>query len=56
VVKPVNIAQLPSIPHDLLFLDRGNLVRWNHATRHFETLSGNQYLRQNQVKQEGLFE
>jgi len=41
VVKPVNIAQLPSIPHDLLFLDRGNLVRWNHATRHFETLSGN---------------
>jgi len=41
VVKPVNIAQLPSIPHDLLFLDQGNLVRWNHTTGQLETLSGN---------------
>jgi len=41
VVKPVTVDQLPPIPRDLLFLDRGNLVRWNHTTGQFEILSGN---------------
>jgi len=41
VVKPLNISQLPSIPHDLLFLDQGNLMRWNHTTGQLETLSSN---------------
>jgi len=41
MVKPVNIAQLPTIPNDLIFLDHENLVRWNHTTGQFETLSRN---------------
>ena len=30
-VEVVNLDQLPSIPHDLLFLDQENLMSWNHT-------------------------
>ena len=40
VVKPVTVGQLPPIPRDLLFLDQGNLMRWNDATGQLETDQG----------------
>jgi len=40
VVKPVNIAQLPSMPRDLLFLDQEDLMLWNHAMGQLATDQG----------------
>lgn len=37
VIKPANIAQLPSIPHDLLFLEQEELMLSNQTTGNLET-------------------
>lgn len=38
--QPVAEEHLPALTHDLLFLQEGTLMRWNHRTNNIEALAG----------------